>query len=101
MLQGGLDHLLPIAFAGDVVADEQRIAADLRGDFAPGLFIEVGEHHPGALAGQQQGVLAADAAGGAGDDADFAFYTLHGCSPDGAGLGAVRAAMCAAARRPE
>ncbi len=82
MFDGGFNDVLPIAFAGDVVADEQRIGADFRGHLATGFFVEVGQYHFGAFAGQQQGVFATDAAGGAGDDADFAFYTLHCCSPD-------------------
>jgi len=52
------------------------------GGLTAGFFVEVGQYHFGAFTGQQHCIFATDATGGAGDDADFAFYTLHCCSPD-------------------
>ncbi|MOA30562.1 hypothetical protein D3C78_1516630 [compost metagenome] len=69
--------MLPVAFAGDVVTDKQGVVADLRGGRTAGFLVEVGEHHAGAFGGQQQRILAADAAGGAGDDTDLALHAIH------------------------
>ncbi|MNE76601.1 hypothetical protein D3C80_1728450 [compost metagenome] len=82
VLHGGLDNLLPVAFAGNVVTNEQGVFADFGSNLAAGFFVEIGEHYLGAFTGQQQGVFTADAAGGASDDTNFTFYTLHCCSPD-------------------
>ncbi|MDT4854523.1 hypothetical protein FQZ97_888290 [compost metagenome] len=62
---------------GDVQFDEQGAGANLRGQGFAGHAVDVGEHHAGALGGQQQGIGLADAAGGAGDQYDFVLHAFH------------------------
>src|SRR6185503_322181 len=81
-LDRGVDEALRSLEVGDVVAVGDRLAphpADLVDHLAGGtggpatavdLAAEIVHHELGAVAGQHQGVLTADAASGAGDDHD-------------------------------
>src|SRR5699024_3819972 len=59
---------------------------ELLGGTAGGPLVEVGDHHHGALGGEPGGDAPADAAGGAGDEADAAGEVL-GVGGGGRGLG--------------
>ena len=70
-VDGEVHHVVDGGALGDVDSERQRLAADLvdlLGGLFDAFFVDVGAHHIGALAGENQRGRPSDAAGGAGDD---------------------------------
>ncbi len=79
-----LDHALDVGGVADVGLDGDGFASDVfdGGDerFGDGRAFVVVAGDVGALAGEGERDLAADAAAGAGDECDFAVEFAHQCS---------------------
>ena len=60
------------------MAEEYRGVADLFCDRAAAVLVEVGDYNSRTLGGEQERILFADAAGGAGDNHNFSLNTSHG-----------------------
>ena len=72
-----LDELVGDARLGQVTAEHQRVAVDLRRGLLGDVAVEVVDQDLGALRGEELGRRAADAARGAGDDRDLAVEDCH------------------------
>src|SRR3546814_4547238 len=83
----GLRHPVDdLLLVGDVHGDGERVAAgiaDLLGRDFRGVDLQVGDHHLAAVRGVDLGDALADAAGGAGDQADLVVESVHGEFPCG------------------
>ncbi len=71
------DHGLPVVLVGHIQAQENCILADRIGHRLAILLIQVGHHHPGALAREQDGVCLAHTTGAACDDCHFTGDSAH------------------------
>lgn len=79
--EGGIDAVLNLLLVGDVHGDGEGFGAglaDFGGGGLGGIEVEVGDDGVAAFAGELFGDGATDAAGGAGDDANFSVKTSHG-----------------------
>jgi hypothetical protein len=62
----------PVTLARHVVVDEEPRLTRIGADRLPRLVVDVADHDAGALGGEEPGRRRADAAGGTGDEGDFA-----------------------------